>query len=217
MSIEELIEMVCRLYGRMDKVQDMKIAFSGFLREAHSLDFYRKDIKYSYVLNPSLVDGVLQINMSTELSALRRILAVRTYSSYAEANGVVFPGTPVRTQEPYHEGDANNLTNYYGVPDRFTWTIMGIGMQIRDISQEVTCVEILGIGYPTFGANILTGALETDSWIFREFPQLLEAYCRKWLCGYVKDPQLFNSANQNFYEKRTEFISAYTQEIISWR
>lgn len=195
----------------------MKVAFSGFLREAHGLDFYRKDIKKSYVLNPTLVDGVLNVDMSTELLSLRRILAVKTYNSYAQVGTVVYPGMPVVTPEQYKEGDYNNLTNYYGAPERYTWFITGTGMQIRDISTGVTCVEILGFAYPVFGENLLTGILETDSWIFREFPQLLEAYCRKWLCGYLKDRELQSTANNNFYEKRTEFITAYAQEIVSWR
>lgn len=217
MSIEELIEMVCRLYSRMDKIADMKVAFSGFLREAHGLDFYRRDIKKSYVLNPVLNNGVLQVDLNTELSAMRRIYMVKTYVGFTQVDTTVYPGELVITPEPYHEGDVNNLVNYYNIPDRYTWNIMGNSMQIRDVSSNANCVEILGFGYPTFGPNILSGALETDSWIFREYQVLLEAMCRKWLAGYLKDAELQNSANTNFYEKRQEFISAYAQEIVSWR
>lgn len=217
MSIEQLIEMICRLYSRMDKVQDMTIAFSSFLREAHSLDYYRRDIKKSYVLNPTLVDGVVQVDLNTELSALRRVYKVNTYSAHALIGSVVHPSSPVITPELYHEGDANNLTNYYGYPDRYTWQITGNYLRISDISTGVTCIEITSFGYPTYGQNILNGAWETDSWIFKEYYQLLEAYCRKWLTSYLKDVQLQNAATANFYEKRAEFIAAYAQEIVSWR
>lgn len=217
MGIEDLTETVCRLYSRMDKLQDMRLAFSSFLKEAHSLDFYRKDIKKSYVLNPSLVDGVLHIDLNTELSAMRRIYAIKTYVGYAQVGTVVYPGNLVLTPEPYHEGDPNNLTNYYGIPDRYTWNITGNSIQIRDISSNANCVEILGFGYPTYGENLITGVLETDSWIFREFQVLLEAYCCKWLTSYLKDAELQNAANTKFYEKRQEFIAAFAQEIVSWR
>ena len=217
MSIEELVEMVCRLYSRMDKVQDMTLAFSGFLREAHGIDYYRRDIKKNYVLNPTLVDGVLNVDLNTELSSLRRVYGIRTYTGYSQVGTVIYPSGVVMTPAEYHEGDANNLTTYFGCPDRYTWMITGNYLQIRDVSSGVTCIEITVFGYPTCGQNLLNGVWETDSWIFREFPQLLEAYCRKWLTGYLKDAELKNSATTNFYEKRTEFIGAYAQEIVSWR
>lgn len=217
MSIEDLIEMVCRLYSRMDKVQDMRIAFSSFLREAHSLDYYRRDIKKSYVLNPTLSNGVLQIDLNTELSAMRRIYSIQTYTSFLQVGTAVYPEGVIITPEAYHEGDPNNLTNYYGVPDRYTWNIMGNSIQIRDVSSNAVCVEISGFGYPTYAANITTGVLETDSWIFKEYQVLLEAYCCKWLTSYLKDAELQNAANTKFYEKRQEFIAAYAQEIVSWR
>lgn len=218
MTPEEIVTTQCTLYSRMDLFsQILEVQFSNFLRAAHGLDNFRKDLRNLYILNPLISNGVVTENLTTELLRARSIYDVNLYSTYVQVGTVVTPGTKILLPEKYKNADSTDLYDYYDIPTRYVWQIFGQTITLRDVDTATTCIELKVLAYPTYAQNDINGEWQSDSWILLQYPEILSVYCSQYIATKVKDRELLQSAVLEFNRVKTEFLSACAQEIITWR
>ncbi len=218
MTPEQLVDYVCALYSRYDVRDNMlRYDFRNFLRQAHSTDFFRRDLAKLYILNPTVdTYGNVSYDFSQELQSIRAVKTINQYMNYTVAGTSVFPTDKLTLNGKYRPATGEDF-NYYGFRDPYTYTIFGNNLSITDVSTTCKALEIEAFTFPSYAQNEISGAWETNSWILEMHPGYIQAIAEMSLAYSIKDAESRNSAMQKLSVERSNFLATYVQDIVSWQ
>lgn len=217
MSPEDICELACSLQGRPDlEEKSLRILFPAALRQVHSLANFRRDRIFCFLVDPSIHQHRIKENLYLHNINLRMIEDINMFASYSVVNNEVIPADPIACM-PYENADTAPRADYYGFTNPNTYAIIGDTLTINAVPTNVACVRIQGLAYPTYATDPITGLYKTNSWICESNPEILLAAMSLALSRLKQDTTAVSLATQEFSLASKTFLSANTQEIISWQ
>ena len=212
-TVNESIAKVLDDLSRPDLEDRCLVHFPQCLQSAHAIACFRRDIKVVSIANPAIVSGQVQLTTSLDLPKLRSVKQVECFSAYTLDGAIVVPSNLITPNTFVDLSDANSEFNYYGFGYAQSYILLGDTLNLKGVDSTTLALSVTGQFWPSYTFNELTDEYETDSWLMREFPQIVEVYLRLYVARINKDKDGMNIELGSVQQLKTELIRSYPQEI----
>lgn len=215
-TIPEIFGWVQDECSRPDMDDLLNRSINPALRSAHSTEKFKRDLAEVSVKDPAIFDGVSQIGISLNFPRLREIRKIDLYTAYTEVGSVVVPteSTKILNTEFKDLMDTDSGRDYYGLEFGQTYSIFGDVLNLKGVDTSTTAVKVSGLYWPTLTTNVLSGDLETNSWICIEYPILIQAYLVLAHARATKDKDRINAAITSIQQYKAEFLHSFASELL---
>lgn len=217
-TVAELVDKVCTMYSRQDLSDRLIANFKSALYNAHKIDKFSRDKAVVNIADPVILNSAIALGRTLNLPDLREIRKVQLYSAYTLAGSTVVPTTSseIILPDPGYQnlGDLINDKNYYGMRYTMLYSIVGDTINFTGVDSTTRVLQITGLFLPTFTLNELTDAWESNSWILRDEPQVVEAYLRKYVAQILDDDKKLRNANDEIMQVKRDLIASYSVELL---
>lgn len=222
MTPDEIINNVCEEYERPDMVYKLSNKFPFCVRSAHSVERFARDMTEASLVGFSINTsdprnpGLVQVTQDDNLPRCREVRYIIPYRTYTEPSpGVIIPGElipGVRDFVPTHERVAVRDIYGYIIPNTFSQ--LGNVLSITGVDTNATCLVIGYLSFPNTFFSSEEDSWMTDSWILRDFPELIAAYLGRELAKMVDSRTMLSSAMDKLSQTRADFIDVYSHQVL---
>lgn len=218
-------EVVADLLELLERPDLESLAFSRFysaLQSAHKVERLRKDLYIGVISDPSVVQGKFTFVQDDYLPRCREVRNITLYKDYIVPSLpddpiVIDPDKEIPLSSPFVDlVDRVSARDYYGIKYPHTYTRIGSTVTLSGVSEQTKLIAITYLGFPSFSKDPISGEYESDSWILREFPQLVQAFLRQHLATVIDSDSIQSAAMRELAFQRQEFIGIYAKDAISY-
>jgi hypothetical protein len=198
-TIDYILQCIVDDTGRPDKLEEMKRRIQRAVMKHHMKDFYKKDHFDSiYVFNESLTEQVIDLTL---IDRFRGFSYVRKFQT-VDVNGN--PIAPTTEGGDFTERAPEVAFDGYGFDATNVMYRAGTNVKLRS---STPFIQVF-IGYYTF--PIIEPITSLDSWIAREFPNLIAATAKRRIFADIgKDDE----AKMAVDEEKEELLTLQTNNI----
>ena len=216
LTIDELVVEVCDSIDRPDIHDRILKQFQEVLREAHSIDTYKRDLATQLIADPFVSSCQTSINTAQLAKTVRTIAKIETYNSYTGSGITLDPYIPGIVQQDKFVDVSIGMgsADYFGFAYQQTWAKLGNTVTLNGVNQDTTMIGLTAICWPTYTYDALTALYSTDSWILVEADYLIKAILKTRCARLVQSQELLQTCRLAAAEARQTFIQSFASDSI---
>lgn len=216
MSITTIVTELLDELERPDLQKKCQTFVPQAIRFAHSARLFSKDLTTTVVADPVVTDSNrVSLSLIDDLPRLRKVFQLNFYAGYSEPlPGDYSPFNEILVDQPYrNRAEMNDVKDYYGFQYKNVYAMAGDQLVIDGADKQTKALAIRYFAWPEISINEVTREYQTDSWIVREWPELVKAYLRRKLASVIDKRELRNDALEDFRLTYESFLNENSEEF----